>query len=252
MNLSISKKFIYFLSCIVLTFFLFGCKEKGKYVSVFDGLPESTYLNELKSALESKKPLAIAFIAEWCPHCRKYKPIFLEVKDSYKDNVTFLDIDVDDINGSPISNRFQVKGIPTTAFVRQDGSVFKIQVGEIGKEDLINIIDDLLKNRKKRRREPIAPFPIEPYEVKPAPPEEKIQEEVPQELIKEEEPSGTIEEERPQEVKPEGLIEQGTEDVDTTEKGKLEGLETPDQKTQEGNKEEDNDDSQDLEDDDLE
>src|SRR3989338_3490183 len=109
-----NKKFVYISMCILVPFFLFGCKEKGLDISIFDGLSESTYLTEVKSSIENKKPIAIAFTAEWCPHCRDYKPKFFEAKSSFENEITFLNIDVDDPNGSPISNRFQVRGIPTT------------------------------------------------------------------------------------------------------------------------------------------
>ena len=175
-------KSCYILSCVLLAFFLFGCREKGSKITVFDNLPESQYLNEVKQAVESNKPLAITFTAEWCPHCRKYKPTFFEVKDLFEGEVTFINVDVNDQDGSVLSSRFQVKGIPTTAFVRRDGSVYKVQVGGIDKDDLTNITEELIKSKKRKRGEPLAPFPIEPQETKT---EDKEVE--PQELIKEEE-----------------------------------------------------------------
>ena len=180
------QKALYVLSCIVVAFFLYGCKDKDGNISVFDGLPESTFLTEMKSSLENHVPLAIAFTAEWCPHCRKYKPVFNEVKDLYHDKVTFINIDVDDPNGSPISNRFQVRGIPTSGFVRADGSVYKVQVGEISKEELIEIADKLIVNKKRKKGEPVAPFPLDV---------EKKEEATPAEQPVKEEP-------KPEEVKP--------------------------------------------------
>ena len=136
----------------------------------------------IKTALENKTPMAISFTAEWCPHCREYKPVFFAVKDELKDKALFLNIDVEDTEGSNVTNRFQVKGIPTTAFIRADGSVFKVQVGEIEKEELIKIVNELVESKKRKRGEPIAPFPIEPVveEVKQEPKEEDVP---PQELI---------------------------------------------------------------------
>ncbi len=184
-----NQKVLYVLSCIVITFFLYGCKEKEGNISVFDGLPESTFLTEIKTSLENHTPLAIAFTAEWCPHCRNYKPVFNEVKDLYRDKVTFINIDVDDANGSPVSNRFQVRGIPTTGFVRADGSVYKVQVGEITKDDLVKITDELIINKKRKKGEPVAPFPLDIKK------EETVKEEPKEEEIKPEEA-------KPEEVKP--------------------------------------------------
>lgn len=180
----INKNFFYFVSCILLVFFLSGCREKKIQITVFENLPDSPVLTEVKSSLENKKPIAVAFLAEWCPHCRKYKPVFLEAKDAFGENVTFINIDVDDPNASGILSRFQVRGIPTSAFIRSDGSVFKLHVGGIEKDDLIGIIEDLIKSKRKKRGEPIAPFPIEPVEEK-----KQVEEQPPQEIIEEKETS---------------------------------------------------------------
>lgn len=205
----------YLLSCIILAVSLFGCKEQGELSSIFDGLPEAGHMTEIKSAIDSKMPVVIAFTAEWCPHCRHYKPVFFEVEKSFENEVKFLNIDVDDTSGSVISSRFQVRGIPTTAFVRKDGSVFKVQVGGIEKEDLTEVVKDLLKSKKKRRGEPLAPFPIEQVEVKPAKEKavekkEEVKEEIkqelpPQEIIKEEIEVDEEKEEKPEEEKPQVL-----------------------------------------------
>ena len=188
-----SQKILYVLSCILVAFFLYGCKEKELDASVFDSLPESTFLTEAKTSLENHVPLAIAFTAEWCPHCRQYKPVFSEVKDLYRDKVAFINIDVDDKNGSSLSNRFQVRGIPTTAFIREDGSVLKVQVGEITKDDLIKIIDELIVSKKRKKGEPVAPFPLDIKKEEAAPEEQK-------QPVKE---KSKEEETKPEEVKPE-------------------------------------------------
>lgn len=155
-----TKKIIIF-SFLVLIFVVTGCRQKD-IVTAFDNLPESHYLDEAKQSLESKHPVAIAFTASWCPHCRAYKPVFFAVEEEFKNKAAFINIDVDEEEGSVLSERFQVQGVPTTAFVRQDGSVFKIHVGELDENSLTDIIKGLLKSRKKAKGEPIAPFSIEP------------------------------------------------------------------------------------------
>lgn len=202
--LEINKKLFYFMTCFIFAVLLTGCKEKENISTAFDGLSESTFLTEVKASLESKKPIAVAFTAEWCPHCKQYKPIFFDVKESFKDQATFLNIDVDDAQGSAISDRFQVKGIPTTAFVRGDGSVFKIEVGELNKEKLSGIITELVASKKKGKDEPIAPFPIEVKKETPQKIEKDVKEKVvPVEAGKVEQPQHEEPKEEPQvEVKP--------------------------------------------------
>ena len=211
------KKLIYLCSCFLLACFLFGCKERDGLVSVFSGLPENTFVSEMKNALESKKPIVIAFTAEWCPHCRDYKPVFFDVKKDYEDTVSFINVDVDSKEGSVLSGRFQVNGIPTTAFVRLDGSVLKVQVGEIEKEKLKTIVDDLLKSKKKKRGEPIAPFPIEPVEVKAVEKKDvQVEEEPVQEVT--EPPQEELQEEPSQEQQEAPkILEENTSDDTTPE-----------------------------------
>lgn len=208
-------KKVIIVSCFFLSTFLFGCKLKDGGASLFSGLPESALLTEIKTTLENKKPIVVAFTAEWCPHCRQYKPVFFEVKDLYTDKVAFINVDVDGKEGSAISERFQVKGIPTTAFIRQDSSVFKIQVGEIEKEKLIETADSLLKSKKKKRSESIAPFPIEIKEI--AKPEEEAKP-----LEPKAEPT-PVQQEESKEVKPDETLKQDEtkqeikEEIDDTE-----------------------------------
>ena len=196
----INQKALYVLSSILIAFLLYGCKEKEVNVSVFDSLPESTFLTEMKTSLENHIPIAVAFTAEWCPHCRQYKPVFNEVKDLYRNKITFINIDVDDANGSPISNRFQVRGIPTSAFIRADGSVFKVQVGEISKDELVKISDELIVNKKRKKGEPVAPFPLDIKKEEAAP----------------EEPKQPVKEEaKPEEVKPEEIKQEESKPEET-------------------------------------
>ena len=182
-------KNLYFLNCLILSIFLVGCKGNVVSITAFDKLPDSAILSEAKASFVNKKPLVVAFTAEWCPHCREYKPVFHEVKNSFTDKVTFINADVDDKTISSIISRFQVRGIPTTAFIRRDGSVFKVQVGEIAKESLTKITNELLASKKKEKDEPVAPFPIEEPKV------ENVQENTKEEEGQQEESESQLEEE---------------------------------------------------------
>lgn len=155
------KRAIFIFSLLFLSCWLCGCKEEVPSINVFYGLPESRYLSEFTSALEEKKPVVVSFTAKWCPHCRKYEPIFFEVGAIYENKVKFLNIDIEDPEGEIISKRFQVQGIPTTAFIRKDGSVFKVQVGGIEKLELASEVNKLIKSKRRKKGQPIAPFPIE-------------------------------------------------------------------------------------------
>lgn len=153
------RKSLFFVY-LVIFLSLFGCKEKISVTSL-SGLPESSEIKRAKESLIEKRPIVITYTASWCPHCQRYKPVFFEVEKDYIDKVTFINIDIDDKENSKATERFQVKGVPTTAFIRQDGSIFKIESGHIEKENLKTITEDLIKNKEKNKNEPVAPFPIE-------------------------------------------------------------------------------------------
>jgi thiol-disulfide isomerase/thioredoxin len=153
----ISRALLATLVFITLT----GCRDQGSHITVFQNLPQSKYTQYISTAIEDKQPIAITFTAPWCPHCQKYKPTFFEVKEEYDGEVTFINVDVEDSEGTVLTERFQVQGVPTTAFIRKDGSVRVIRSGNIGKNDLIQEIKALIKNKKKKRGEPIAPFPLD-------------------------------------------------------------------------------------------
>lgn len=182
---TVFKKSLYFLTCILFAGFLSGCKEKGGQITIFDGLSDSEHVSSARTALENKESVVVSFTAEWCPHCRAYKPVFSEVGDSFKGKAIFINIDVDSDEGSAISNKFQVRGIPTTAFVRADGSVFKVQVGGIQKDELTEIVNKLIKNKRRKRGEPVAPFPIEPTDEEKTEKVEPKEDKPPQDLIEE-------------------------------------------------------------------
>ena len=154
---TVQKVLIATIIVIVLT----GCREQAKYITVFNDLPSSKYMSLVEGAIQDKKPITISFTAEWCPHCRKYKPTFFEVEEEYKEKVAFINIDVEDTEGRLLTERFHVSGVPTTAFIRKDGSVMKIGHGNILKEDLIKDIKALIKSKKKKKGEPVAPFSID-------------------------------------------------------------------------------------------
>ncbi len=200
-----NTKILYFAFCFILSLIFTGCKEKVNVKTVFNELPDSIYVQQAKDSLKDKKPIAIAFTAEWCPHCKQYKPIFSEVKNSFPNQATFINIDVDDENGGVLSDRFQVQGIPTTAFVRADGSLYKVEVGEIESERLKKIITDLIASKKKGKSDPIAPFPIEKEDVKKTEPKVETKVEpsdvAPQEIITE-----------PVDIPPQEIIKEGEEE----------------------------------------
>ena len=57
------------------------------------------------------------FYTDWCPHCKKAKPIWEELKNTYDNNVinntkvAFIDVDCD--KEEALADKYQVEGYPT-------------------------------------------------------------------------------------------------------------------------------------------
>ena len=82
----------------------------------------------------------IKFYANWCGPCKRFKPIFEEVKKEYKDNnsIQFYEVNVDkDKNG--LASKFKVESIPTTVIVTSEG-VTKKYIGELSKEKINKLL----------------------------------------------------------------------------------------------------------------
>lgn len=96
------------------------------------------------------QPVVVNFWATWCAPCRAELPDFQRVSDRYSEQgLTFLllnqaedaqtaqsfldDLGIDmttllDTKGE-VSGRYRVRGLPTTVFVRPDGTIHDIVVG---------------------------------------------------------------------------------------------------------------------------
>ena len=64
------------------------------------------------------------FYTEWCPHCKKAKPIWEELKNTYDDNVVnntkvaFIAVDCD--KEEALADKYQVEGYPTIKLAYKD------------------------------------------------------------------------------------------------------------------------------------
>ena len=109
-------------------------------LGLFDG---STFT--LKGALQSGKPVVVNFWASWCGPCADEAPVLQNAARRYGDNVTFVGVDVQDIdsdaksfltrygityqngsgNAGPISVQYGMRGVPETYFIAPDGHLVR-------------------------------------------------------------------------------------------------------------------------------
>lgn len=86
---------------------------------------------------EGNKPVIIDFYADWCGPCKMLAPHLKEIQDEYGDKLQVYKVNVD--NNKVITNKFNIRNIPTVLIVPSSGN-FKQIVGYRSKEQLISII----------------------------------------------------------------------------------------------------------------
>lgn len=80
----------------------------------------------------------IKFWAPWCGPCKMYAPTFTTVSEKYKDQIQFIEVDVDQ-DSEGLAGEYKVRNIPFTVLVREDGSVLS-KVGVLSESQLEELI----------------------------------------------------------------------------------------------------------------
>lgn len=78
-------------------------------------------------------PVIIDFNATWCPPCQRFKPIFHEVAEAYKDKFVFYSVDTD-VNPA-MAETYGITSIPTVAVLYPDGRIEKSEPGFMDKAE---------------------------------------------------------------------------------------------------------------------
>lgn len=96
-------------------------------------------MSNFNAIINSEKPVLIDFFATWCGPCQMLLPVLNQVKESLKDRITIIKIDVD--KNQEIAQKYQVRGVPTLILF-QEGKQLWRQSGVLTKEEIIKIILD--------------------------------------------------------------------------------------------------------------
>ena len=95
----------------------------------------------LKTLMDSGKPLVVDFWAEWCGPCRTMSPIVDKLAAEYEGRVVIGKCDVEE--NDEITMKYGVRNIPTIVFLKGGEQVDK-QVGACSKDALKAKIEKLL------------------------------------------------------------------------------------------------------------
>lgn len=93
--------------------------------------------------LKSSVPVLVDFWAEWCGPCRMLSPIIEELSKLYSEQqIKICKVNVD--NSPSLASKYGIMAIPTI-IIFKDGKPFEQVTGVRPKEDLIKMIERVLK-----------------------------------------------------------------------------------------------------------
>ncbi|MDP2907769.1 MAG: thioredoxin domain-containing protein [Nanoarchaeota archaeon] len=156
------KKLKYLIAAAGITGLLLttpiGCSDYTKIeyqkaqetITVQETVTEITTLQQLEDMIAKNEKVAVDIGATWCGPCKYYAPIFEEVAKEYQGKVVFFKVvldKIDDKEERKISDKYLIRYIPKTIFFK-DGKEVHNRVGGIEKEDLTELIETYLLEKK--------------------------------------------------------------------------------------------------------
>lgn len=70
-----------------------------------------------EQAMQQNKPVIIEFYADWCGYCKKFAPIFEDLKAQYSDKLVFLKINSDKSENSILNSKYKITSLPSVIVV---------------------------------------------------------------------------------------------------------------------------------------
>lgn len=95
------------------------------------------------TVLQSDEPVLVDFWAEWCGPCRMISPILEDLAQTYRGNLRIAKVNVDHNRG--LASKYHVRSIPMLILFK-DGKIQATEVGAVGKNQLMQMIDRSLGN----------------------------------------------------------------------------------------------------------
>ena len=79
------------------------------------------------------------FVADWCPHCQKAKPVVDNLKNNLPSNVNVNVVNESDSNSRSLMNQYKVRGFPTILLVKENGEVVEF-VERVTEDNVVNFV----------------------------------------------------------------------------------------------------------------
>ncbi|EDX85185.1 Thioredoxin domain protein [Synechococcus sp. PCC 7335] len=101
----------------------------------------------LEAAMANKKPTLIEFYANWCTSCQAMAPDIQALKESYRDQVNFVMLNVDNTKWLPEMLNYRVDGIPHFEFLSANSDEQGAAIGELPRAILAENLNALIANQ---------------------------------------------------------------------------------------------------------
>ncbi len=88
-------------------------------------------------ALQSDRPVAVDFWAEWCGPCKAMGPALEEAAEQLEGQAHIAKVNIDEEANRELASRYSIQSIPTVLYFK-NGELKDRSVGLIGKEDIVN------------------------------------------------------------------------------------------------------------------
>lgn len=92
-------------------------------------------------AINQSDVVMVEFYATWCPHCKQMMPVVEQVKELLDDQVTVLQLDIDE--NSEIADENKVESVPTFLIYKYGKEMWR-HSGEIDGNNLYSKIQSYI------------------------------------------------------------------------------------------------------------
>ena len=113
--------------------------EKMEEIAMIHYIESNQIIDEV---IKSDKLVIMAFFATWCVPCQMLTEVLREIDKNYSEKVEIFKVDVDE--NQEVAIRYGVTAMPTLVFFKE-GEEVEREVGFLEKEELEELIEDLLK-----------------------------------------------------------------------------------------------------------